>query len=441
MNDVASTLVGTRVVVVSTEQPGTRMAGPAIRAVHLARALQDAGANVRLAVPAEPDAYLGVPTTAFGAFSADAFRRLAHGTDVVLTQPLRVDVARGLHGCGARVVYDLYVPSFVEYPAAHGGEERSAAARDALIARNQLEYATAVACGDAFICASDRQRDHWLGSLGEAGRIYARDDRPGSGVGPPVAVVPFGLSDDAPAGAVEPVLRDVLVPADSIILLWTGGLWNWFDPATLLRGLRRAADADPRIRLVVMGAGHASDNWSEHRAAADAMALAEELGLLSDGHLVVAGRWVPFEERAAFLAEADIGVCSYYDSDETRLSFRTRYLDHLWAGLPTLSTEGGSLTDQMLAAGAATTVPALDAQAWADALLELAADPGRRAAMSAAASRLAQDFRWSVVSRPLVHLLASLDDVPRGRAPGAITTARYLALAARNRLDAVRSRR
>ena len=37
-------------------------------------------------------------------------------------------------------------------------------------------------------------------------------------------------------------------------------------------------------------------------------------------------------------------------------------------------------------------------------------------------------------------LLAGLDAVPHGRAPGAITTARYYALAARNRLDAMRSR-
>lgn len=440
MSTAAATLAGVRTVVVSTEQPGTRMAGPAIRAVHLAGALQAAGADVRLAVPAPPDTDLGVPTTAFGPFSPESFRRLSRGTDVVVTQPLRVDVARGLHGAGARIVYDLYVPSFVEYPAAHGGEQRSPAARDALIARNQLEYATALSCGDAFICASDRQRDHWLGALGEAGRIYPLDDRPGAGVGPPVSVVPFGLSDEPPSPAAVPVLRGVLVPADSVILLWTGGLWNWFDPATLLRGLRLAADADPRIRLVVMGAGHASDDWSEHRAAADAMRLADELGLLADGHLVVAARWVPFEQRSAFLLESDIGVCAYYDSDETRLSFRTRYLDHLWAGLPTLSTDGGSLTEQMVTAGAAATVPAGDAQAWTDALVALAADAARRQEMADAARRLAQDFRWSVATAPLVELLAGLDAVPHGRAPGAITTARYYALAARNRLDAMRSR-
>ena len=168
---IAMPLADARIVVVSTEQPGRRMAGPAIRALHLARELAAQGADVRLAAPQPTDVELGVPVVAFESFRADRFRALASGADVVLTQPLRVDVARGLHGSGARIVYDLYVPNR-GVPAAHGGEARRASERDALITRNRLEYATALSCGDAFVCASARQRDHWLGALGQAGRLY-----------------------------------------------------------------------------------------------------------------------------------------------------------------------------------------------------------------------------------------------------------------------------
>ena len=169
------------------------------------------------------------------------------------------------------------------------------------------------------------------------------------------------------------------------------------------------------------------------------MRLADELGLLADGHLVVAARWVPFEQRSAFLLESDIGVCAYYDSDETRLSFRTRYLDHLWAGLPTLSTDGGSLTEQMVTAGAAATVPAGDAQAWADALVASPPTPldVRRWRTPRAGWRRTSAGRWPPHPGGAAR---GLDAVPHGRAPGAITTARYYALAARNRLDAMRSR-
>ena len=105
-------------------------------------------------------------------------------------------------------------------------------------------------------------------------------------------------------------MRGPLVPADSFVVLWTGGLWNWFDPATLLHGLAGAVARNPRIRLVVMAAGHASEDWTAHRAGEDAEALATQLGLTQSGHVMFAGRWVPFEERGGFLAEADLGVCS-----------------------------------------------------------------------------------------------------------------------------------
>ena len=48
-------LSGRRVLVVANEQVGARMAGPAIRALNLARQLADRGASVTLAMPIEPD--------------------------------------------------------------------------------------------------------------------------------------------------------------------------------------------------------------------------------------------------------------------------------------------------------------------------------------------------------------------------------------------------
>ena len=61
-----------------------------------------------------------------------------------------------------------------------------------------LKQILALATGSAFLCASDRQRDLWLGVLSSLGRIgydeYAAD--------PPlerlVAVVPFGVEPEPP---------------------------------------------------------------------------------------------------------------------------------------------------------------------------------------------------------------------------------------------------
>ena len=53
--------------------------------------------------------------------------------------------------------------------------------------------------------------------------------------------------------------------------------------------------------------------------------------------------WVPYDEREAYLVEADLGVCAHHDHLEARFSFRTRVLDHFWAGLPSVLTGGDAM--------------------------------------------------------------------------------------------------
>lgn len=428
-------LSGVDVVVVSSEQPGRLMAGPAIRATHLARELRGAGAGVTLACAAEPGVDLGVPVRVVGKPDAATFRDLARRCDVLLTQPQRVDVAAGLHRGRARIVYDLYVPYFVEYPAsvlAARGPDRTARK---LIERNHREVSQAVICGDGFLVASRRQKDFLWGALGQAARLQ-RPPSAHTEADPRVAVVPFGLPDD-PAPRERPgPLRGRSVPDDAVIALWAGGVWNWFDPLTVVEAVAAARSVDPRIRLVFLGSGHPSTDFTGQDAAAAALSSDRVRELVDQGAIVFADEWVPYAERGAYLADADIGVCAFYESPETEMSFRTRLLDHLWAGLPTLTTRGGILSEQMTEAGAARSLPAGDVAAWRETLLELAGDPVERDRMAAAAADLAPHYRWSRVARPLVDLvehLASGGGGPRAR-PGPAAVAAYLAVAVENRL-------
>ena len=67
--------------------------------------------------------------------------------------------------------------------------------------------------------------------------------------------------------------------------------------------------------------------------------------LRTSGIRVAFGDWVPYDERGAVLAEADAAVIATRPSVESRLAFRSRILDHFWAGLPTLTTPGDVLAD------------------------------------------------------------------------------------------------
>src|SRR5439155_970178 len=79
----------------------------------------------------------------------------------------------------------------------------------------------------------------------------------------------------------------------------------------------------PSLRLAFPAAAAPGDQTGPMWMPGAAAALAEELGL--SGKQVFFGTgWVPYDERAALLLEADVGVSLHADDIETRLSFRTR---------------------------------------------------------------------------------------------------------------------
>src|SRR5262249_18395321 len=149
-----------------------------------------------------------------------------------------------------------------------------------------LTLRVALETGDAFLCASERQRDLWVGALAAAGRIDPgryRGDPTLSGL---IAVVPFGI-DPAPPTGNGPVLKGVvpgIQPSDRVAL-WGGGIWDWLDPLTVIRAV---AKLDlPDLKLYFLGTHRPVPTpIPEMAMPAQAIALAEELG--------VAGRLVFF---------------------------------------------------------------------------------------------------------------------------------------------------
>src|SRR5204863_1726396 len=104
---------------------------------------------------------------------------------------------------------------------------------------------------DWFLCASERQRDFWLGALAALGRVNPAT----YGVDPTlrslIDVVPFGIADEPPVRS-GPGCRGVVpgIGPDDRLVLWGGGIWNWFDPLTLLHAVAGLRGDVPNVRLV-----------------------------------------------------------------------------------------------------------------------------------------------------------------------------------------------
>lgn len=113
--------------------------------------------------------------------------------------------------------------------------------------------------------------------------------------------------------------------------------------------------------------------------------------------------WVPYDRRADYLLEADVGVSTHFDHLETRFSFRTRILDYFWAGLPVLCTAGDSLGDTVERKDLGLTVAPEDVGAAAAAIEQLLADPSQREAQAMRVRAHAQSMTWEMAARPLVR--------------------------------------
>jgi glycosyltransferase involved in cell wall biosynthesis len=157
-------------------------------------------------------------------------------------------------------------------------------------------------------------------------------------------------------------------------------------------------------------------------SAAAAISFARERGL--EGSCVhFRGGWVPYAEREAYLVESDLGVCAHHDHLEARFSFRTRVLDHFWAGLPSVVSAGDSIGDLVEREGLGRTVAPEDDEAFAAVIAELLDDRAAYEDASARVRRLAPSLRWSECARPLVRFCLEHEGRARRR-PGRGTLAR-----------------
>ncbi|MDP1819359.1 MAG: glycosyltransferase [Acidimicrobiales bacterium] len=387
-----------RIVVATADTLGPQMAGPGIRAWHLADALA-AEHDVRLVTIGSCD--LSDPRFEVSAVDEMGLRDALQWCEIFVLQGWIIAGRPWIAQADRILVCDIYDPMHLEQleQGRDGGIEawRAAVHGATAVLNEQLRE------GDFFMCASEKQRDLWLGQLAGVGRINPATYQEDGTLRRLIDVVPFGVADVPPVAS-RSAMRRVLpgVDASSRIILWGGGIYNWFDPLTLLHAVDRLRHRIPEVRLVFMGLKHPNPEIPQMQMAVDAQRLSAELGLTGTVVHFNEG-WVPFDERQDHLLDADIGVSIHLDHVETEFSFRTRILDYLWAGLPVVATGGDSFGDLIERHGFGLVVPAGDVDALEAALAELLTDPTRCEQLGAASERLADEFRWSRVLGPLVE--------------------------------------
>ena len=376
------------------------MTGPAIRYWEFAKALSKKH-EVTLMVPNDCDAssddFTLIKRTA-------SYHSYLKQMDVVITMSISHSLAWAAKMNGVKLILDAYDPLPFELLEIH--KEASLSHREDVQSYITNAFNFSFRMADGIICANENQKDLWMGLLLAQKQItpilYDRD----VSLKNKINIVPFGLSSTLPVkNGPGPKALFNLKQTDKIVL-WGGGIWNWFDPLTLIKAIDLISKKRSDVHLVFMAVqppkGADITNMS---MPAKAFNLAKELGLFNK-HVFFNTEWIPYERRANFLLEADIGISTHFGHLETRYAFRTRILDYIWAGLPIISTEGDSFARLIREKEIGLTVPYEDPEAMAQAILFILDNPNAAAEMKKNTAAVSQKFYWDEVVKPLEEMIA-----------------------------------
>ena len=388
------------ILLVTNDVIGPNMAGPGIRFWEFARVLSQE-MPVILAVPpfvnmAGPPPSPDFPATVHLCADTGDLRRLAASARVIITLGSVLTLYPFLAEQPAPLVIDAYDPFLLA----------------GLVQRSHLPLAQQIPAhedyrrslnmqlraADFVLCADEKQRDYWLGTLSALGRVNPHTLAADPTLRRLIDVVPFGMPNLPPVQS-RPVLKGVVpgIGADTTVILWGGGLWDWFDPLTAIDALALVLQERQDVALFFMGVRRPNASVAPMQMAEQTRARSDALGL-TDRH-VFFNDWVAYADRHNYLLEADVALSLHKETMESRFAFRTRFLDALWAGLPQVVSAGDPLSEMVAAHKLGQVVTPGDVEGVAAALLAVLDRPRSHYAPNMVA--LAAGFRWEAVTAPL----------------------------------------
>ncbi len=381
---------------------GVRLAGPAIRAHRFAEALSRV-AEVRLL--SETSATISNDDFLIARAGGDDLVEHIRWADVLIMQSSLLTYLPEVLDTDTIIVADLYDPFLLEQlqQGLYTGDEDQRETADFTVrtVNDMLRFS------DYFICASEKQRDMWIGQLTAVGRLNPETYRDDPSLRQLIDIVPFGV-DETPPVQTEHGIRGVVdgISLTDKVVLWGGGIYDWFDPQTLVRAIAQLAEKHDDLRLFFLAKNQVDPDSTSMEIVEHTVQLARDLGVL-DSSVFFNEHWVTHSERANYFLDADVGVSTHLDHLETAFSFRTRLLDYIWTGLPIVNSAGDAFEKAIVERNLGRVVEPGDVDALADALEQMLYNDELSAEVRANVAAYAPELMWSTAVKPLVEFVST----------------------------------
>ena len=374
-----------KILIVCNDHIGKTMAGPGIRAWELAGALVRQGHDVAILARHLERGFTSDTVTFVGTTSFSNLFTWIWRSDLVIQpgRPISILLSVLFH---RKIFFDQYDPVIFEFLEKKANSFSDRLNKKMFLLLWRLRQRMILRFGDGFFVANEKQKDLLIGQmtmLGHTNKFGA------------VTILPFGLQDSKPVKT-RSVLRGTKIKDTDFLLVWGGGIWDWFDPFTLLQALAKIKATRADIKAYFPGIKPPSPDARKMAVVDRFLAEARTLGLL-ENTVFVNTEWTPYEQRADYLLEANAGISLHRDSMETRFAFRTRMLDYLWAGLPMIASQGDSWADNIDRKGLGITVRPGDIDGLVDAIRQMADDGTFRSAARERVRDASAAYQWDAL--------------------------------------------
>lgn len=397
------------ILVISHDKVGSSMAGPGMRYHHIATNLAKKH-NVTLAV-FNPSYIADIGKTSYKAIDIhvqkfqDEFKKY----DAIVALWLSDEMIECAKALGIVLIFDLYAPVPVEdlVQRVFGGKIDAESDYDYdQMLRNYKHF---IRNADYLLTSNEQQRDFWLGYGFAANKI-----RPSSQAIRPIdsyfGICPMGTDLNEAANFTYKDLLGKRIPSlkkDDFIIVWTGGVWDWFDAKTPLKAMDEVAKAGKKnVKLVFLGTKHPNDDVPAMKETEIAREYAAKLGLINKTVFFLDG-WLAYADRVHYLKRANAALYAHKPSIEARFSHRTRVLDHILMQLPTIASSGDFLSDFIQDHKLGLCVEPFDAKAMAEAILQLSTDKKLQKQLRNNIKRMQPQFSWDYTLKPLNAFIES----------------------------------
>jgi glycosyltransferase involved in cell wall biosynthesis len=413
-----------KILVISHDKVGPSMAGPGIR-YHRIAANLSLKHDVTLAV-FNPSYIDNIGVTPYKAIDihVQKFEEEFAKYDAIIALWLSDEMIEYAKSKNIVLIFDLYAPVPVEdlVQRVFGGNISPESDYDyTQMLRNYQHF---VKNGDFLLTSNLQQRDFWIGYAFAANKTSPSLQAERS-IDSYFGVCPMGINLDEVASTDQ---QDLLSPRikgikkGDFVIVWTGGIWDWFDAKTPIDAIQKAVlDGNENIKLVFLGTKHPNDDVPAMAETEIAREHATKLGLINKYVFFLDG-WLPYADRIHYLRRANTALYAHKPSIESRFSHRTRVLDHILMSLPTIATKGDYFSDYISDHNLGITVEPFDSDAMAKAIVQLMNDKKMLETIINNIQAIQPEFEWSYTLQPLDAFIDSKFFIPSLHMKRATTT-------------------